>query len=144
MIVVNVTDDGEEHDSERRVLNSRLISRTGSATKQGQTCYLSLTTFHTMLAHLSLCLVLAAVAQAVNVYLSPPRTHLNSVMSPEYASAALSRHLGLEVFEQFHEISHLAFDDTHFIGQGEKNAIVVTAEESYARSKSFLVTDLSV
>jgi hypothetical protein len=29
MIVVNVTDDGEEHDSERRVLNSYLISMRG-------------------------------------------------------------------------------------------------------------------
>lgn len=78
------------------------------------------------------------------MYLSPPRTHLKSAMSPEHASAALSRHLGLEAFESFHEVSHLAFDDTHFIGQGEKNAIVVTAEESYARSKSFLIIVLSV
>jgi hypothetical protein len=129
-----------------RVLKSSLISRSGSPTKQGQIRLLPLTTFYPMLAPLSLCLLLAAVisTQAVNVYLSPPRTHLRSAMSPEYASATLSRHLGLEVFEPFHEASHLAFDDTHFIGQGEKNAIVITVEESYVSSKSFSIMVLPV
>jgi hypothetical protein len=94
-----------------------------------------------MLGPLSLCLILATIvnAQGVNVYLSPPRTHLKSAMSPEYASAALSRHLGLEVFEPFHDTSLLAFDDTHFVGQGERNSMVVTVEESYARSKSLVI-----
>jgi hypothetical protein len=88
-----------------------------------------------MLAPLSLCLILTTIlnTQAVNVYLSPPRTHSTSVVSPEYASAALSRHLGLEVFEPFHDAPHLGFDDTRFIGQGERNAMVVTVEETYAR-----------
>lgn len=78
------------------------------------------------------------------MYFSPPQPHLTSAVSPEYASAALSRHLGLEVFEPFHDVSLLAFDDTHFIGQGEKNAVVVTIEESHARSKSFSVIVLLV
>lgn len=91
-----------------------------------------------MLTPFTLCLILATVRniQAINVYFSPPQPHLASAVSPEYASAALSRHLGLEVFEPFHDLSLLAFDDTHFIGQGEKNAVIVTMEETYARSKS--------
>lgn len=99
-----------------------------------------------MLTPLAFCLILAAVVniQAVNVYLSPPQPYLASAVSPEYASAALSRHLGLEVFEPFRDVSLLTFDDTHFIGQGEKNAVVVTVEETYARSKSFSVIDLLV
>jgi hypothetical protein len=94
--------------------------------------------FNTMLAPLSLCLILGTIinTQAVNVYFSPTQTHLRPAPSPEYASAALSRHLGLEVFEPFHDASLLAFDDTHFLGQGEKNAMVVTVDESLARSRS--------
>jgi len=88
-----------------------------------------------MLVSLSLCLILATIVntQAINVYLSPPRTHLRPTVSPDFAKAVLSRHLGLEVFEPFHYAIHLAFDDTHFIGQGQSNAMVLTVEESYAR-----------
>lgn len=94
-----------------------------------------------MIEPLSLCLILATVLniQAVNVYFSPPHAHLESTVSPDYASAVLSRHLGLEVFEPFHDLAHLGFDDNHFIGQGERNAMVVTMEESYARSKFFSI-----
>lgn len=51
-------------------------------------------------------------------------------MSPEDASAALSRHLGVEVFEPLRDASDLAHSDDYFVGQGGKNALVLTMDES--------------
>ncbi len=85
-----------------------------------------------MLAPFSLSLILACISgiQAVSVYLSPPRTHLESTLSPEDASAVLSQHLGLEAFEPLRDSTPFVYEE--FVGQGEKNEIVVTVEESIA------------
>jgi len=80
-------------------------------------------------------LVFACISgiQAVSVYLSPPRTYLKSTLSPEDASAALSQHLGLEAFEPLRAFVY----QEEFVGQGEKNAVVVTVEESNANRMYF-------
>jgi len=86
-----------------------------------------------MLPPFSLCLLFSSVlqaTQAVDVYLSPAPSHLRSTLSPEDASAALSRHLGVEVFEPLRDASDLAHSDDYFVGQGGKNALVLTMDES--------------
>ena len=88
-----------------------------------------------MIPLLSLCLLFAttvANVAAVNVYLSPARPFATSTLSPEDASAALSRHLGLEDFEPLRDMSNYPFDDESFVGQGAKHAVVVTVPEDDA------------
>ncbi|KAJ3503683.1 hypothetical protein NLJ89_g8323 [Agrocybe chaxingu] len=90
-----------------------------------------------MLARTTLCLLLAAAAQAaqaVNVYLSPVPYALHSSLSPEDASAALSRHLGLEVFEPLRDASNLGQDEDLFVGKGPKNVLLLTVEEVDAKA----------
>jgi len=83
-----------------------------------------------MLAPFSLGLLLSAgLSQAVNVYLSPSPNFLRSSVSPADASAALSRHLGLEQFEPLQDASNLGHEEW-FVGQGLKNALLITLEES--------------
>ncbi|KAF8973020.1 hypothetical protein BDZ97DRAFT_1912616 [Flammula alnicola] len=90
-----------------------------------------------MLAHFSLALLLSAglqLTEAVHVYLSPAPTFYRSTLSPEDASAALSRHLGLEAFEPFLVASDLSYNEETFVGQGAKNALIVTVEENDAQA----------
>ncbi|CAA7261826.1 unnamed protein product [Cyclocybe aegerita] len=90
-----------------------------------------------MLVPTTLCVLLAAVVQAaetVNVYLSPAPYALHSLLSPEDASAALSRHLGLEVFEPLRDASHLGQEEDLFVGKGPKNVLLVTVEETDAKA----------
>lgn len=85
-----------------------------------------------MLLSRSLAVVLSAslqLARAVNIYLSPSPSSLRSTLSPEEASAALSRHLGLDAFEPLWGASDLTHSEEAFVGQGFKNALVVTVEE---------------
>lgn len=82
------------------------------------------------------CIVKAS--EALHVYLSPTRTYLSSTLSPGDASFALSRHLGLEVFEPFRDSSDLSHDDEHFVGQGGRNAVLVTVDERYAKRPFYL------
>ena len=83
-----------------------------------------------MLAPLSLGLLLSAsLSQAVDVYLSPSSNFFSSSLSPADASAALSRHLGLEQFESLQDASNLGHEEW-FVGQGAKNALLITVEES--------------
>ena len=83
-----------------------------------------------MLAPFSLCLLLSAgLSQAVNVYLSPSPNFLRSSLSPGEASAALSRHLGLEQFEPLQDAFNLGHEEW-FVGKGSKNALLITLEES--------------
>lgn len=86
-----------------------------------------------MLAPVSFCLLLATLgtANAVNVYLSPAQPFFSSTLSPEDASAAVSRHLGLEAFEPFRDASsYTSYDeDESFVGQGGRHAVLVTIEE---------------
>lgn len=85
---------------------------------------------------LSACLLLACIVQAseaFHVYFSPPRTYPSSILSPVDASVALSRHLGLEVFEPLKDTSELSHDEEHFVGQGGRNAVLVILDESHAK-----------
>ena len=83
-----------------------------------------------MLASLSLGLLLStSLSQAVDIYLSPSSNIVRSSLSPTDASAALSRHLGLERFEPLLDVSNLGHEEW-FVGQGSKNALLITMEES--------------
>lgn len=77
-----------------------------------------------------LLLLSASLSQAANVYLSPPPSEsVRSSLSLADASAALSRHLGLEQFEPLLDASNLGHEEW-FVGQGSKNALLITLEES--------------
>jgi len=80
------------------------------------------------------CLLLTAgLAQAVQVYLSPP-VPLSQKLSPKYAGFALSRHLGLDFFETAGDIPNL-FDDVNdqtFVAQGSSNALLLSMNEADA------------
>uniref|UniRef100_A0A8H8CNH2 Vacuolar sorting protein Vps3844 C-terminal domain-containing protein n=1 Tax=Psilocybe cubensis TaxID=181762 RepID=A0A8H8CNH2_PSICU len=85
-----------------------------------------------MLASCSLAAILAAClhfTNAVDVYLSPSALYLHSDLSPEDASTALSRHLGLEAFEPLWGNSDPVYSEELFVGQGPKSALLVTVEE---------------
>ena len=89
-----------------------------------------LTSTEAMLARLSLGLLLSAIpSQAVDIYLSPSSNLVSSSLSAADASAALSRHLGLERFEPLLDASNLGHEEW-FVGQGSKNALLITLEES--------------
>ena len=82
-----------------------------------------------MLAPLSLVLLLSAsLSQAIDIYLSPSSNFVRSSLSPADASAALSRHLGLEQFEPLLDASNLGHEEW-FVGQGPKNVLLITLEE---------------
>ncbi|KAJ7267669.1 hypothetical protein B0H12DRAFT_119681 [Mycena haematopus] len=68
-------------------------------------------------------------AQAVNVYLYPPQVFLRPNLALEDASAALSRHLGLEIFEAFRDSSALDYSEESFVGQGTNNVLLLTVED---------------
>lgn len=81
----------------------------------------------------SLILVLPAalqLVQAIDVYLSPPSSLLRPTLSAEQASAALSRHLGLEAFEPFRDASDWIHHEESFVGQGTKNALILTVDQN--------------
>ncbi|KAK7006007.1 hypothetical protein R3P38DRAFT_3040861 [Favolaschia claudopus] len=65
-------------------------------------------------------------AQAVNVYLYPPQPSLHSNLGVEDANAALSRHLGLEIFEPFLDGSAV---EESFVGQGSDNVLLLSLED---------------
>lgn len=70
------------------------------------------------------------IARAVNVYLSPASESFQSTLSPEDATRVLSRHLGLDAFEPFRDAAESAHNEEYFVGQGPKNALVVTVDET--------------
>lgn len=73
---------------------------------------------------------------AVHVYLSPASDFYRSSLSPEDATAALSRHLGLDAFEQLRQPGDSSYNEELFVGQGPKNILLVTVEESDAAGSS--------
>lgn len=79
-----------------------------------------------------LCGGLQAV-QAVRVYMSPAPDFHQASVSPEQASAAVSRHLGLESFESFQEGSPGAYKEESFVGQDARNSLIITVDEADAR-----------
>ncbi|KAJ7623534.1 hypothetical protein FB45DRAFT_925936 [Roridomyces roridus] len=74
--------------------------------------------------------------QAVNVYLFPQSTKsfLRPNLAPEDASAALSHHLGLELFDTLRDGSALNYAEQPFVGQGPNNALLLTLEEADAKA----------
>lgn len=87
-----------------------------------------------MLAKLSLTLLLTAtqLSQAINVYLRPPPSFLHTTLVPEDASAALSRHLGVEHMEPLRDLSQATFREEIFVGQGPKRGLLLTLEDTDA------------
>ncbi|ESK90883.1 conserved fungal protein [Moniliophthora roreri MCA 2997] len=73
------------------------------------------------------------IADAVNVYLSPEIVTISSQLSPEDASAALSHHLGLEMFESAPESLKGVYDQVNFVAQGQAHALLLTMEDSDAK-----------
>jgi hypothetical protein len=76
------------------------------------------------------CLLFTAVAQAIQVYLSPTSS-LPPRLSPKDAGFVLSRHLGLEFFES---AGSEIFDGHHeqtFVAQGSSNALLLTINEAH-------------
>jgi hypothetical protein len=89
-----------------------------------------------MLPRIAIPLLLSLGLQlthAVHVYLSPASDFYRSNLSPEDASATLSRHLGLDAFEPLWEASDVSHNEELFVGQGAKNALLVTVEEEDAQ-----------
>ncbi|KAF8197896.1 hypothetical protein BJ912DRAFT_922624 [Pholiota molesta] len=90
-----------------------------------------------MLPRIAIPLLLSLGLQlthAVHVYLSPASDFYRSNLSPEDASATLSRHLGLDAFEPLWEASDVSHNEELFVGQGAKNALLVTVEEEDAQA----------
>ncbi|KAF8070447.1 hypothetical protein FPV67DRAFT_1607025 [Lyophyllum atratum] len=85
---------------------------------------------------LSLGILLSALplSRAIDVYLSPPPPLLRSSLSPQHASAALSRHLGLDVFEPLRDASSPQYNDESFVGKGSTNALLLTIDEEDAKA----------
>lgn len=89
-----------------------------------------------MLASVSLCLLLSAtvhVSQAINVYLSPSASYQRTILSPDDASAALSRHLGMEMFETLRDTSGNSYQEETFVGQGETSALILILNQADAQ-----------
>ena len=78
---------------------------------------------------LSFSLILS-LSQALNVYLSPQSSSLPPSLSPTDAASELSRHLGLEYFEPFPDVSlEQYYVEEPFVGQGHSNALLLTMDE---------------
>lgn len=75
----------------------------------------------------SLCCVLQ-LSRALDLYLSPSR----DLRGNEDASAVLSHHLGLEIFEPLREASQADYFASPFIGQGVNSALLVVLEDEDA------------
>lgn len=87
---------------------------------------------------LNVLLSLIQLSQAVNVYLHPQNNVFRSTLSVEDASLVLSQHLGLDMFETMGDSASLpeSFDEVPFVGQGSKNALLLTLEEADAQGWS--------
>ncbi|KDQ55773.1 hypothetical protein JAAARDRAFT_208550 [Jaapia argillacea MUCL 33604] len=93
------------------------------------------------------CFLLLGIARAaaVQVYLSPSTAGLlPSTLPPEHATLALSRHLGLELFESIGDTGdgELALGEFFqpFVGQGPRDALLLSIE--YADAKDTLPRSL--
>lgn len=88
-----------------------------------------------MVPHILATLLLSAsvqVAQAVNVYLYPSRDYVAGVNSLEDASAAVSRHLGLERFERLAAADNGLSVAEDFVGTGLNDGLLLTLNEQDA------------
>ncbi|KIM76001.1 hypothetical protein PILCRDRAFT_826855 [Piloderma croceum F 1598] len=81
----------------------------------------------------SVCLLLAGLSQAVQVYLNP-QPAVPSTLSPSHASFVLSRHLGLEFLESAGDDLHgELWNEQPFVGQGSRSGLLLTIDEVDAR-----------
>ncbi|OCH87859.1 hypothetical protein OBBRIDRAFT_795766 [Obba rivulosa] len=83
---------------------------------------------------LSVCLFLASLSQAVQLYLHPAPS-LPAKLSPRQANAALARHLGLEAFERIgsdEELYYALAQQESFVGRGNGNALLLSMGEDDA------------
>ncbi|KAF8200000.1 hypothetical protein K438DRAFT_1717444 [Mycena galopus ATCC 62051] len=73
-------------------------------------------------------------ARAINVYLYPPQLSIRQHLGLEEASAALSRHLGLEMFEAFRDSSILDYSEESFVGKGADDVLLLTMDDVDAKA----------
>ncbi|KAH8107490.1 hypothetical protein DFH11DRAFT_1732320 [Phellopilus nigrolimitatus] len=82
-------------------------------------------------------LLLAELTLGIRVYLhpAPRRDFLSSTLSPSQARVAVSHHLGLDVFDSIEDVdkSTERFISGDFVGEGSRNAILLTLSEDVAR-----------
>jgi hypothetical protein len=84
----------------------------------------------------SVCLLLAGLSQAVQVYLNP-QPAVPPTLSPSQASFVLSRHFGLEFLESAGDDLHgELWNEQTFVGQGSRSGLLLTIDEVDARSMS--------
>ncbi|KAF8893507.1 hypothetical protein BD779DRAFT_1669789 [Infundibulicybe gibba] len=83
---------------------------------------------------ISLWLLLSGfhLSQAIQVYLSPQRVFPRPSLPPDDATSAISRHLGLEIFEPFTDATNLPAAEEIFVGKGSTNAMLLTMDEQDA------------
>jgi len=78
----------------------------------------------------------APLVHAGNLYVYPPKSYAVGVNTLEDASAAISRHLGLDRFEQAHQDSKALLVEEDFVGAGVDNSLLLTMSEVDARGAS--------
>ncbi|THU86553.1 hypothetical protein K435DRAFT_763253 [Dendrothele bispora CBS 962.96] len=88
-----------------------------------------------MLKFFSLGVLLSTLqlSLAINVYLNPQPENLRRNFGVHEASAVISHHVGLEMFESVPEAMRMTYEQTNFVAQGQKNALVVTLEDFDAK-----------
>ncbi|KAF8236027.1 hypothetical protein L208DRAFT_1253653 [Tricholoma matsutake] len=88
-----------------------------------------------MLTAFSLSLLLSStqLSHAINVYLNTQSSFLGPSLSPADATSELSRHLGLESFEPFPDVSQ-EYPQESFVGRGQSNALLLTIDEEDAEA----------
>lgn len=98
-----------------------------------------------MLRVLSLAFLLSALqlSQAIDVYISPHNSLLRSTLSPQDASSALSRHLGVEVFEPLRDATRGGYNDESFVGKGSYNGLLMTMDEVDVKGSFIIVYETS-
>ena len=89
-----------------------------------------------------LLLLLAEVSLGIQLYLSPPPNDrlLSSTISPKQARVVVSHQLGLDAFDSVEDMdpSTERLISSNFIGEGVKNALLVTVSEDVARGMYYL------
>lgn len=102
-------------------------------------------TFATMVTKIWILLFLAKASLGIQIYLSPALKvrPLSSTISPTQARVVVSHQLGLDAFDSLEEMDpsteRLVSGD--FIGEGVKNALLLTVSEDVARG-AHCVTDI--
>src|ERR1700676_4178361 len=87
---------------------------------------------------ISVCLLLAGLSQAVQVYLNP-QPALPSRLTPSRASFALSRHFGLELYESAGDLVYGDhWEEQTFVGEGPRSGLLLTINEVDGRRRSCL------